>query len=377
MKLKTLVAFAAVLAFAVTLSAQNNETGFDKFKKEREADYGKFAKDREEEFRKFKARYENAFARFKSNYMKALREEEGIVDLMASDDDMPIVPVSGKIQQNIYPVVSTSGQEKQIIKRDIEAVSRLTSDRLLPVLSDSEDTVDRMRQAAEVMEVIAGNLEASPVNTEEPQVMESVEVVLEPYSGQNAAGTEVKAQALDSEFLAMLKADAARAQAEQEVRDNPVSVPEERPAAAVEVAVAGRSSEETSVESSIPHGSPTEYVRISSPFGTRIHPITRKRHTHKGVDMAAPRMTPIYASADGTITFAKSNGGYGKFVKINHGNGYKTAYAHMQKIAVKKGDQVRRGDLIGYVGSTGRSTGNHLHYEVYYQDKLINPADTL
>lgn len=377
MKLKTLVAFAAVLAFAVTLSAQNNETGFDKFKKEREADYGKFSKDREEEFRKFKARYENAFARFKSNYMKALREEEGIVDLMASDDDMPIVPVSGKIQQNIYPVVSTSGQEKQIIKRDIEAVSRLTSDRLLPVLSDSEDTVDRMRQAAEVMEVIAENLEASPVNTEEPKVMESVEVVLEPYSGQNAAGTEVKAQALDSEFLAMLKADAARAQAEQEVRNNQVSAAEERPAAAVEVAVAGRSSEETTVESSIPHGSPTEYVRISSPFGTRIHPITRKRHTHKGVDMAAPRMTPIYASADGTITFAKSNGGYGKFVKINHGNGYKTAYAHMQKIAVKKGDQVKRGDLIGYVGSTGRSTGYHLHYEVYYQDKLINPSDTL
>ena len=118
-------------------------------------------------------------------------------------------------------------------------------------------------------------------------------------------------------------------------------------------------------------------MRISSPFGTRVHPITRKKHTHKGIDLAAPKMTPIYATADGEVTFSGRNGGYGNFVKINHRNGYKTAYAHMHKIAVKKGADVHKGDLIGYVGTTGSSTGNHLHYEVYYQDKLVDPATTL
>ncbi len=118
-------------------------------------------------------------------------------------------------------------------------------------------------------------------------------------------------------------------------------------------------------------------MRISSPFGTRVHPITRKKHTHKGIDLAAPKMTPIYATADGEVTFSGRNGGYGNFVKINHRNGYKTAYAHMHRIAVKKGADVHKGDLIGYVGTTGSSTGNHLHYEVYYQDKLVDPATTL
>lgn len=77
------------------------------------------------------------------------------------------------------------------------------------------------------------------------------------------------------------------------------------------------------------------------------------------------------------VTYSGRNGGYGNFVKLNHQNGYKTAYAHMNSISVRKGKEVKKGDLIGYVGSTGASTGNHLHYEVYYQDKLIDPATVL
>jgi murein DD-endopeptidase MepM/ murein hydrolase activator NlpD len=77
------------------------------------------------------------------------------------------------------------------------------------------------------------------------------------------------------------------------------------------------------------------------------------------------------------VTFAAYNGGYGNFVKLNHENGYKTAYAHMHKIAVKNGDKIKKGDLVGYVGTTGSSTGNHLHYEVYYKDQLVDPATTL
>lgn len=372
---KLIIAIAAACMCAVSLSAQNNNSGFEQFKKEREAGYDRFAKEREEEYRKFKAQYENAFAEFKKNYLKALEEEEGIIDLMASDDDIPIVPVSGKIQENIYPVVSTSAQQKKIVRADIEAVSKLTPESLLPALSEAEDTLDQMRQAAETMETIARNMSLESSGNNDVPVPESAEVVLEPYNGPANTGREVTAQAMDADFLAMLTADAERRNAEAEVSGT--RAVEEKTAAPAPHTDAGLQASGSSVESSVPHGKPTEYTRISSPFGTRIHPITRKKHTHKGIDMAAPKMTPIYASADGVVTFAKYNGGYGNFVKVNHENGYKTAYAHMHRIAVKKGDKVNKGDLIGYVGTTGSSTGNHLHYEVYYQDKLINPADTL
>lgn len=119
---------------------------------------------------------------------------------------------------------------------------------------------------------------------------------------------------------------------------------------------------------------PINGARISSNFGTRRHPISGYTRLHKGTDFAAPTGTPIYAAGSGTVQRASWNGGYGNFIKIKHSRGYETAYAHLSRYAkgLKPGMKVRQGDVIGYVGSTGASTGPHLHYEVYVDGKPVN-----
>lgn len=128
------------------------------------------------------------------------------------------------------------------------------------------------------------------------------------------------------------------------------------------------------LNSSIPNGKPLAYRSISSKFGYRKHPITRKRAFHAGLDLTAKTGTPIYATADGVVEYAKIKGGYGKYILINHPLGFKTAYAHLSKYNVQAGQYVQKNDLIGYVGNTGKSTGAHLHYEILYLHKWLNPA---
>ena len=124
---------------------------------------------------------------------------------------------------------------------------------------------------------------------------------------------------------------------------------------------------------SIPNGKPLEYSRISSGYGYRTHPITQRESFHPALDLTAKRGTPVYAPASGVVVFAKRKGAYGKFLLLAHSFGFTTAYGHLSRFAVKSGDFVSKGDLIAYVGSTGRSTGSHLHYEIRYLDKWLNP----
>ena len=120
---------------------------------------------------------------------------------------------------------------------------------------------------------------------------------------------------------------------------------------------------------------PLDGARISSNFGMRKHPISGFNKMHKGVDFAAPTGTPISAGGHGVVEYVGRNGGYGKYIRIRHNNGYKTAYAHLSSYnnGISKGVRVNQGDVIGYVGNTGNSTGPHLHYEIIYQNKHINP----
>ncbi len=125
---------------------------------------------------------------------------------------------------------------------------------------------------------------------------------------------------------------------------------------------------------SIPSRMPVEGVRLTSGYGMRWHPVSGGRRAHKGVDLAAPTGTPIYASADGTIGKAEWFSSYGLYVQIEHGADIETRYGHMSRLNVYAGQQVRKGDLIGFVGSTGRSTGPHLHYEVRIAGVAVNPV---
>lgn len=119
----------------------------------------------------------------------------------------------------------------------------------------------------------------------------------------------------------------------------------------------------------------TELIRFASGFGYRIHPIYKTRKMHKGIDLTARTGTKIYAAGDGVVTRAQLGRGYGKMVEIDHGYTYSTLYAHMSKILVREGQQIKRGDVIGLVGNTGTSTGPHLHYEVRKNGVPVNPIN--
>lgn len=125
---------------------------------------------------------------------------------------------------------------------------------------------------------------------------------------------------------------------------------------------------------SIPSRNPLSAGSTSSGYGLRTHPVLGGTRSHKGIDLAAPTGTPIYATADGTVGKAEWYSSYGMYVQIAHGAQLETRYAHMSRIAVAAGQQVRKGDVIGYVGSTGRSTGPHLHYEVRVAGEAVNPV---
>ena len=115
---------------------------------------------------------------------------------------------------------------------------------------------------------------------------------------------------------------------------------------------------------------------MASGYGYRTDPFTKARKFHWGMDFTAPRGTPVYASGDGVVKRADSNSsGYGKHIRIDHGYGYVSLYAHLYKYNVKPNQKVKRGDIIGYVGSTGRSEAPHLHYEIFKDGERINPIN--
>ena len=119
---------------------------------------------------------------------------------------------------------------------------------------------------------------------------------------------------------------------------------------------------------------PSNTTRITSPYGYRIHPVTKRQRFHSGVDIGAPYGTSIYAANSGTVIVAGYNtGGYGNYVVISHGGGYSTLYAHCSSLKVSKGQQVERGQVIANCGSTGMSTGPHIHFEIQVNGKTTNP----
>ena len=125
----------------------------------------------------------------------------------------------------------------------------------------------------------------------------------------------------------------------------------------------------------LPIGSPVENKVISSPFGTRKDPFTKNKKQHRGIDFAGKIGTELYAVAPGRVVVAGERSGYGMTVEIDHGLGFTTLYAHMSKILVSRGDWIRPGTIVGLAGSSGRSTGPHLHYEIRYKGTPFNPAD--
>ena len=129
----------------------------------------------------------------------------------------------------------------------------------------------------------------------------------------------------------------------------------------------------TKASAYIPSGRPVAKLSLTSNFGVRSDPFNGGARMHKGIDIPGPVGTPIYATADGVVSRAGWANGYGNLVQITHGSGMETRYGHMSKLLVSPNSSVKRGQIIGLMGSTGRSTGSHLHYEVRVDGAAINP----
>jgi murein DD-endopeptidase MepM/ murein hydrolase activator NlpD len=125
---------------------------------------------------------------------------------------------------------------------------------------------------------------------------------------------------------------------------------------------------------SMPTGMPVQDAVLTSNFGMRTHPVLGGRRNHKGIDLAEPIGTPVYATADGMVARAEPFSSYGNYIQIEHGGELQTRYAHLSGFAVVAGQQVTKGQLIGFVGTTGRSTGPHLHYEVRVAGEAVDPT---
>jgi len=131
------------------------------------------------------------------------------------------------------------------------------------------------------------------------------------------------------------------------------------------------------VVSTMPLARPVQQAKLTSGFGRRVDPFTRRWAMHSGQDFSAKRNAPIYAPTDGIVTIAERHGAYGNLVELSHGLGLTSRYGHLSSIAVRDGQHITAGQILGYQGSTGRSTGAHLHYEIHYNGRALNPANFL
>jgi murein DD-endopeptidase MepM/ murein hydrolase activator NlpD len=135
---------------------------------------------------------------------------------------------------------------------------------------------------------------------------------------------------------------------------------------------------EAALEAAVPKGKPTRgLTSISSEFGIRSDPFGGGGEFHNGIDLIGPYGSPIYATATGKVETAEDSGGYGNHVILKHGYGYETLYAHLSEMSVRRGATVKRGQLLGFMGSTGRSTGTHLHYSIFLKSKPIDPQHSM
>lgn len=137
------------------------------------------------------------------------------------------------------------------------------------------------------------------------------------------------------------------------------------------------SSQKMYMLTTIPNGSPLKDTKTTASFGYRIHPVTNQKQFHRGIDLKAQMNTPIYSTADGVVRYVqpRNSGDFGRVIIIAHNFGFETVYAHLRQTDVKLGDVVKKNQLIGMSGSSGRSTGPHLHYEIRYASMVLNPRD--
>ena len=351
--LPLVAAFLFVAGIGQSVKAQS----FEEFVRQQNEEFEQFAKERQQGIEALKAEYEQTVEDYKRAMNRMYDSEISTIDLMSSDDNIEVKTKAKapKSTINSKELSNNAINEKKII-------ANTSSDELMKQLTGTTTGEANSQQVKEATNKLSAIISDVINQTEPAKPQPKEEPKAEPKKEEKPKAEPKKE---DKPKAEPKKEEKPKAEPKKEEK-KPEPKPEPK-----------KEDDAKSGNANIPSGKPCTYTRISSPFGERIHPVYGKKSFHKGVDLASPNGTPIYATADGVVAFAGVCNGYGNFIKLNHQNGYKTGYAHMSKMAVVSGAKVKKGDLIGYVGSTGTSTGNHLHYEVYYNDQLTDPAKTL
>ena len=277
------------------------------------------------------------------NYLAMILKCNNLGELLTTIDDIGEIMLSDKKLEDQYRQARENTQQ---VKEEYEAY-RADINAKQDVLREEQDELQKdLDEANELLLSIKNDIENHQAEVDAIQAEEDA----------TEAAIDRLVEELERERQAALAAEAARKAAEA-------------------AAAAGSSS--GSAGSANATGSfvfpVASYVYISSRFGERVHPITGELKHHNGMDIASNMGTTVYAADGGTVVLAEWYGGYGNCIMIDHGNGYKTLYGHLSSIGVSEGQTVRQGSTIGQVGSTGNSTGPHLHFEVYLDGSRIDP----
>lgn len=262
--------------------------------------------------------------------------------------------------------------ELEIMKKDLEEKKKMAEgnrDMMEAIKAEKEVIIEKLQNS---QDILAADIDASRALIDELEAQED--------------DLEVEAKKLTDEIKSLQKyydqliaEEKARKEAEEKARKEAEAKAKKEAEAKAkkEAEEKAKKEAEKAYKASKLLWPAEEGTRISSSYGYRIHPILKVRKFHSGIDIPAPGGSNILAANDGTVITAKWNDSYGYYVIIYHGDGMSTLYAHSKKLLVKVGDKVKRGQTIAYVGTTGSSTGNHLHFEVRIDGNTVNPLDYL
>lgn len=269
------------------------------------------------------------------------------------------------------------GEKKDLLARRLDAMYRNGNIAYAEVLFNSEDFSELMSNLDMVQMIVEYDVELLQFLEEQRIIVEDRKVELE--AGKELLGKLKVEEENRQEVLLVSRGDQIRLQ--QELNQDATEVKKqldqfEKEAKDLEKVILQLQSEGDYI-GGVMKWPVTGHTRISSPYGNRIHPILKTKRFHSGIDIPAPTGTNIVAAASGKIAFAGTQGGYGKTVIVDHGGGIMTLYAHNSQLAVSKGDQVNQGSVISKAGSTGMSTGPHLHFEVRKNGKYVDPMPWL
>lgn len=266
---------------------------------------------------------------------------------------------------NILAIISKSDSFSDMLTAMDDVGEIMESDRQLEddyiaARENTESVKAEYEQTRSQLEELKDQLKAEQVELEK-DIEEAIQIIL---------NLENDLENRQAEYAAIMAAeDAANATIDKLVAE----LEAQRAAAAAAAAASGGGGGGSANASGSFLWPVASYVYVSSRFGPRIHPITGEKKNHTGLDIASNQGTTVYASDGGSVTLAGWNGGYGNCIMIDHGNGYVTLYGHLSSISVSQGQSVSQGDVIGAVGSTGNSTGPHLHFEVLKDGSRIDP----